>query len=77
MVRPMTKSSEHLKNSTTKINVRLWTEDVEFAKAHRHLFPGMSYQALLREMCTQGRKEMERSEKKGEPLPLPRAPIVK
>ncbi len=73
----MSGQSKRLKDEKAKINIRLWLEDVEFAKSRQHLFPGMSYQAVLREMCTQGRKVMERAEKAGETVPLPRQPVLK
>lgn len=55
----MAKQTKRFKDSTVKINIRLWKKDIEFAEANCHLFPGMSYHSVLREMVTNGRKVME------------------
>lgn len=61
----------------TKLNIRLWNEDVQWALDHAHSVPGLSYHALLREMCTQGRKLMEANQRAQQEPVLPRIPTVR
>jgi len=73
----MSDTSKRLREKTKKLNIRLWTEDVEIAETVQHLMPGMSHHAVLREWVHLGRKQWEKERNQDKKIELPRSPVFK